>query len=187
MAKAEYRSAIRSRTLIVNALVELLQKKPLEKITVTDIVNRAQINRGTFYSHYDNVEDVMQYIIRQSFAPIQTALSEQPQQLMNVAEILLRQIQSIIESEMSLFQKVMTSASSAYVQQQFVFVVEEYMLQHEQDYSYGNHEDYVFLIRFCAGGLSNLYHDWFCGKQNISLNELTRKATDIVNTLIAPK
>ena len=48
MAKAEYKSAIRSRRMIQHALVELLQEKELDKITVTDIVTRADINRGTF-------------------------------------------------------------------------------------------------------------------------------------------
>ena len=38
MAKAEYKSAIRSRRMIQRALVELLQEKELDKITVTDIV-----------------------------------------------------------------------------------------------------------------------------------------------------
>ena len=46
MAKAEYRSAIRSKRLINDALADLLQEKPLDKITVTDVVNRADINRG---------------------------------------------------------------------------------------------------------------------------------------------
>ena len=51
MAKAEYRSAIRSRKLINEALADLLTEKPLDKITVTDVVSRADINRGTFYAH----------------------------------------------------------------------------------------------------------------------------------------
>lgn len=59
MKKAEYRNSTRSRKLICNALLELLNEKPLEKITVTDIANRADLNRGTFYLHYDSVNDVV--------------------------------------------------------------------------------------------------------------------------------
>lgn len=46
--KKEYRSAVRSRRLIREAFLQLLQEKELRKITVTDIVNRADINRTTF-------------------------------------------------------------------------------------------------------------------------------------------
>lgn len=47
--RAEYRSAIRSRRMIREAYTVLLKEKDLSKITVTDIVNRADINRATFY------------------------------------------------------------------------------------------------------------------------------------------
>ena len=33
----------------------MLKTKPLEKVTVTDIVNNADINRGTFYAHYTDI------------------------------------------------------------------------------------------------------------------------------------
>ena len=76
MARAEYRSAIRSRKLINAALADLLQEKPLDKITVTDVVNRAQINRGTFYAHYADIPDVIQHLIQNTFSGIQDALSD---------------------------------------------------------------------------------------------------------------
>ena len=59
MKKAEYRNAVRSRRLICDALLELLDEKPLEKITVTDITKRADVNRGTFYLHYNSVAEVI--------------------------------------------------------------------------------------------------------------------------------
>ncbi len=59
MGKAEYRNSARSRRLICDALLELLDEKPLKKITVTDIAKRADVNRGTFYLHYDHVNDVV--------------------------------------------------------------------------------------------------------------------------------
>ena len=37
-----------SKTLLKNALVHLLQKKPLNKISVLEICETAQINRTTF-------------------------------------------------------------------------------------------------------------------------------------------
>ena len=50
--RTQYKSALKSKKLIKNAFSELLQKKDFEKITVTEIVNRAGLNRGTFYAHY---------------------------------------------------------------------------------------------------------------------------------------
>ena len=60
--KAEYRSSIRSKTMIKEALLDLMVEKPFDKITITDIVKKADINRGTFYAHYDNTSEVLRSI-----------------------------------------------------------------------------------------------------------------------------
>ena len=61
--RKEYRSAVRSRRMIRSAFLELLREKSYEKITVTDIVNRADINRSTFYAHYPDVRGLVEEIV----------------------------------------------------------------------------------------------------------------------------
>ena len=48
------RRTLVTKNLLKESLLELLKDKPLEKITVTEIAKRADINRGTFYLHYDS-------------------------------------------------------------------------------------------------------------------------------------
>ena len=62
MEKREYRSAVRSRRLIREAFLQMLREKELERITVTDIVRRADINRSTFYAHYQDLRAVLEEI-----------------------------------------------------------------------------------------------------------------------------
>ncbi|MEH6908621.1 TetR/AcrR family transcriptional regulator [Neobacillus drentensis] len=50
---------IRTKESIREALVELIDEKGFEAITVKDITTRAKINRGTFYSHYQDKFDLM--------------------------------------------------------------------------------------------------------------------------------
>ncbi|MFP3886620.1 TetR/AcrR family transcriptional regulator [Priestia filamentosa] len=50
---------VRTKALIVDALTELIDEKGFEAITVKDITTRANINRGTFYSHYQDKYDLM--------------------------------------------------------------------------------------------------------------------------------
>jgi AcrR family transcriptional regulator len=60
--KSSHKNASRSRHLIKQAFGELLHEKDLAKITVTDIVERANISRGTFYAHYADVYDLLSQI-----------------------------------------------------------------------------------------------------------------------------
>ncbi|PFN27667.1 TetR/AcrR family transcriptional regulator [Bacillus cereus] len=50
---------IRTKTAIRNAFVELIEEKGFDAITVKDITTKANINRGTFYTHYQDKFDLM--------------------------------------------------------------------------------------------------------------------------------
>lgn len=41
------------------ALLSLLEKKPFEYITVSEICETAEVNRSTFYLHYENTSDLL--------------------------------------------------------------------------------------------------------------------------------
>lgn len=50
----------RSRDLLFRALIELiLEKKSYDRITVQDILDRADVGRSTFYSHYQSKDQLL--------------------------------------------------------------------------------------------------------------------------------
>ena len=52
-------SSSTTKKAIAYAFKELLLEKPISKITVQDISERCEINRQTFYYHFDNIYDLM--------------------------------------------------------------------------------------------------------------------------------
>lgn len=48
---------------IEEAFIKLLAKKPLEKITITELAAAAEINKGTFYLHYTDIYDLYTQIL----------------------------------------------------------------------------------------------------------------------------
>lgn len=57
--KNKNNSSIKTEKLIKKTFAELLmEKKELDKITIKELTRRADINRGTFYLHYDSIYDV---------------------------------------------------------------------------------------------------------------------------------
>ena len=44
---------------ITTALLELLKEKPLSDITVSELTNKAEIGRVSFYRNYQNKEDIL--------------------------------------------------------------------------------------------------------------------------------
>lgn len=58
-ARKTDRRTIIAKTLIKDALLELLKKTAYEKLTVTALCKQAEITRATFYLHYQNIDDVL--------------------------------------------------------------------------------------------------------------------------------
>jgi AcrR family transcriptional regulator len=52
------RRSQRTRHLLSEALVELIREKGYDSITVSDIIQRANVGRSTFYAHYRDKDDL---------------------------------------------------------------------------------------------------------------------------------
>ena len=50
----EDRRVRKTKSAIKHAFIQLLKERGLENITVQDIADKADINRGTFYLHYED-------------------------------------------------------------------------------------------------------------------------------------
>ena len=55
----ESRRITMTKALLKESLLELLKEKPLPKITIKEICENADINRSTFYLHYENTSDLL--------------------------------------------------------------------------------------------------------------------------------
>ena len=51
-----------TKMIIKSTLIDLLKTKSISKISVKEICDTAQINRSTFYKHYNNVFDLVEKI-----------------------------------------------------------------------------------------------------------------------------
>jgi len=51
---------------LVKAFVDLVNEKDFEKITVADLTKGAQVNRATFYAHFNDKYELLDYIIDES-------------------------------------------------------------------------------------------------------------------------
>jgi AcrR family transcriptional regulator len=57
----------RTRKLLQQALVDLLAEKSFHSISVQDVVDRATVNRATFYAHFPDKYSLMDYVVGEWF------------------------------------------------------------------------------------------------------------------------
>lgn len=183
MAKAEYRSSLRSKKLINDALVALLDEKPLDKITVTDIVKKADINRGTFYAHYASVSDVVTNIFENAYKIIISSIHELPHNTDFDISLMLKKLQSVMEQDSEFYKKIFSSDINMKVYEEICNVLVSYVFEHENEISNVSHEDFVFYTSFYSGGIIKLYRDWFIGELPMSFDELTERCSVLLQEL----
>ena len=58
----EDRRIRKTRNILKSSLAELMKEKDFKDITVKDIAERADINRGTFYLHYKDTYDLLEKV-----------------------------------------------------------------------------------------------------------------------------
>lgn len=58
------------------ALIELLNEKPVDEITVKELTERAGVSRCVFYLHYDNLLDMLNSVEEEMFAEYQKCMRE---------------------------------------------------------------------------------------------------------------
>lgn len=60
--KKENRSVIRTQLLLKDGLTRLMHQKPIQKISVKELTDSVNLNRGTFYLHYKDIYDLLEQI-----------------------------------------------------------------------------------------------------------------------------
>lgn len=77
MKEMKYNSKKRTHEKIKRAFAQLLgEKKSLNKITVAELAERAEITRGTFYAHYDNIFEVAEEIENELISALGTSTAQ---------------------------------------------------------------------------------------------------------------
>lgn len=182
--KAEYRSAVRSRELIRKAYLALVQEKKEEKITVTDIVRKAGINRSTFYAHYPDVQGVVESFQDETREKMMHILSEfEYPDFFQDPLPLLQRINRYITEDLERYRILIRQDSSAGFFRQLSDAFIEYMrtgasLPDEIRNSAG----FEIRINFFAGGIQQLYQQWFEGKLACSLDDISGEIAAIIRS-----
>ena len=95
---SENRRARITKQCMKDALLELLEKTPLNKISVTDICNCADLNRSTFYAYYNDIDELLSEIEAEVLAQIPINVDREDinyeENFLNALEILFNYIQS---------------------------------------------------------------------------------------------
>lgn len=56
---------LQTKTALAASLKKLMEKKPLKKITVSEIITDCNVNRKTFYYHFEDIYALLKWMLEQ--------------------------------------------------------------------------------------------------------------------------
>jgi AcrR family transcriptional regulator len=184
--KAEYRSALRSRESIRRAFAELIHEKGTTKVTVKELVERADVNRSTFYAHYQDIDAVRNEIEKDVVQKMFDFLdaSEHTELLHNPLPFLLR-IGAELERNRNYYRLLLESNGSGTFTQKLKDVFLERMLTDRNVFGkIRRQQEFLICMDLLAGGGVGLCCDWITGKIDMPMQELANIINEIaINTM----
>ena len=157
------------------ALLELMQEKKFEKITVTQICERAGVNRGTFYSHYTDIHAMLQdaedYLSGELLRITEEWSSEREHQ----GEPMLMPYLSYIKEHRYFYRIALANRNMLPVQKTFKPLWEKLVLPKCQMAGITNQDDLLYYSVAFEGCISMALRRWIetdCQKEEMQLAEI---------------
>lgn len=180
--KQEYRSSRRSRRLIREAFLELLEERDLDKITVVDIVNRADVTRSTFYVHYPDIYGIIEEIQNEIISRHLEEFSQiEYRTMLHDPVPYLKSVAAMLEENSVLFQKMGCSIQTSQYMEALRKTMEEDTVN-RSDVPEEIREPSAFSIRlhFFLAGILNTFQQWADGTLDCTMDELCREVAQLI-------
>ena len=160
--KSNDRRAQKTRKALTNALSELLTEKELHKITVQEICDKADVNRGTLYRHYLDVYDLYDKIEKEtivSFGLLMLELEEQP------ADVFFKKIIDYISENRSIFARVFSPNTTGQLRSKISEIIKGVFMQKqiEKRENSLSEAELDYMCSYRAQGCIAVISDWVAG------------------------
>lgn len=163
-------------TIAMNFL-EMAKKKDIDKITVKDLAESCNISRQSFYYHFQDIYEVLEWTVDQAIKiTVEYSLTAE-----SVEDAMQVMIFMVVDNH-GVFAKMLNSQRRDLVEKLLLDGMRKYikaMLRHMAGETAISFSKYEMQIDFCAYGISGLLMQ-YCDQKKIDLDKLSRQMADIL-------
>ena len=154
---------------ITNSLFELMKVKPYNDISITEITDKAKVNRVSFYRNFTSKEDIIDKWIKST-----------TQNFLSKSDISYQK-----DSTLDYFTKLFTHLEKHKIEAMLIYRINLFdLLKNEFDSNlinlhkkeYSNYKSY-----FLAGGIFNVYYFWLINGCKETPQQVAEKLVDLMS------
>ncbi len=176
MEEREDLRVIKTRRIIRTALIDLMAEKELSAITITELSQRAMINRKTFYRHYGSVSEVVKELENEILAEFSDALKSANRSCLDV-EGVVADISALILRRKEYFAKMMKLNPDLFGKGRIKAMLRRAVEVSVRSYGeITDRETLAAVSQYIVSGVLSLYSEWFDNGCRGSLDRITEIA-----------
>ena len=176
MSSAENRRTTMTKKLLQNSLIEILAKKPIHEITIKEVCDNADINRSTFYRHYNTPHALLDEIYDNMYADIMAITTKYRNESFNSAE-LLTQILTYCEENRKLCLVLLSENGELKIGKSFSErITQSVIISPEVNSS----ELQMYVVQFVAAGMANFIWTWLKNENRLPAKTVARGVSTLI-------
>ena len=168
-----------TKEIIARTFTELLEEKSMAKITVKDIVERCGVNRNTFYYHFRDIPDVVEFILKKKWDEI----LEAPQEKTSILEC-MEEMASLVRDNRKLMLNVYKSVKRdtflVYMNEIATYIITEYFKKNLDKFD-SNRNEISILIKYYKCLFIGILMEWLNNALEDDLGVEMRQAVELMN------
>ncbi len=162
---------IKTKRAIHTAFAELLTEKDMDDITVTDIANRATINRKTFYNNYRGVYELVDELENEIVRTFDAAMRE-IDFVENPYAVFVK-LTDIINSDMDFYGALLRSSRNAGLIHKIRMTLQSKAQERFESRFDVPPERLSVMLDYAVSGMVAVYQSWFNSERWQSIEEIS--------------
>lgn len=181
MTSSNDRRVRKTRAQLRTALTALLREKEVKDITVRELTERADLNRGTFYCHYKDLFDMLEQVQTEMLEELTGVLNAYtPEQLRQGIRPILLDTFLLVDRNADLFAALLTGARDSAPMVQLNRIIHEKVLGEWWSAIGGSTAGGAYYLDFLVAGALGLVDRWLRTGRKESPKEMAELTEGII-------
>lgn len=159
--KSEDRRVRRTRTRLREAFTALLREKPVEEITVRELTDLADVNRGTFYGHYRDIYDLLEQMEGEALEEFSALMDRYSSSDLRIGlRAILTDVFRFVEKHGGLCAALLSRRDDLFFQQIGALIDRKCLEEWQELYCFSGEEQRGYCMDFLVAGAVELVRGW---------------------------
>lgn len=179
----------KTKQAIKQAFIQLLEQKDLDNITISDITEAADINRGTFYLHYEDKYDLLEKM-ENEYAQVlydHTRVTELLKSVSSVDEFfeifsnqVLKNVMTHIHDNLDFYQVILTLERRSQLEERMYEIILDNMKAYMDEKGEISGVPLMYFHSYVSGSMAGIVKHWVKDEHRVDVDTLIQYISRIV-------